>query len=171
MKLKVGDVVEFKKYEDMNDDERMLLSKDSFPSFGTVEKVFNSLDSFCIKEKPYSFDIKSVVRVIGDVDDYDLSVIREGDEVLVKAIVEEVFDGFIKINPSVDKTDVTKILKRKEPEHFIVKENYYGMYVGEARKLVSEKSKAKIYSSRDTANEDAAESMFLKDWKVIPYDD
>ena len=58
MKLKVGDVVEFKKYEDMNDVERVMLGKDSFSSFGTVTEVFNGLNVFSIEERPYYFSFE-----------------------------------------------------------------------------------------------------------------
>lgn len=168
MKLKVGDIVEFKKYEDMTDNERMMLSKDSFPSFGTVRKVFNSFCFFYIEGKSYYFNAKSVARVISDVDEVDISGLKSGDEVLVKVTVKKVFDGFIQINSSVGRTDVLKILKHEEPERFIVQENHYGLYIGFARELVSDKSKAKLYASLDGANE-AAVDMQLDDWDVIPY--
>ena len=170
MKLKVGDIVEFKKYEDLGFEEVVLFSKDEFPKSGKVEKVIvhnEKVMYFLIEGIPYNFSVKSVARVISDV---DINSLKPGDEVLVKATVKTVFDGFIRIKASVDKTDVTKILKRKEPEHFIVKEDYYGMYIGAARKLVSDNTEAKIYTSRITANEDAAD-MCLNAWDVIPYDD
>ena len=94
--------------------------------------------------------------------------LKSGDEVMAKVTVKKVFNTFLQIEPSVDKTDVTQILKRKEPEHFIVKEDYYGMYIGIAQELVCDKSKAKIYTSRYTANEGAAD-MCLNSWDVIPY--
>ena len=170
MKLKVGDVVEFKKYEDMTDNERMTLSKDSFSSFGTVIKVFDVLNFFFIAEEPYSYPIGSVARIINDINNCNLDVIRKGDEVLIKTTVEEVFNSFVKINSSVDKTDITKILKRKEPERFIVKEGCYNMYIGTSRELVSDKSKAKIFGLRAAAKAWATD-MRLSEWKVIPYDD
>jgi len=170
MKLKVGDIVEFKKYEDMTDDERMMIDMDSFPSSGTVRKVFNNLDFFCIEGKSYAFNVKSIARVISDVDNIDINNLNPGDEVLVKAIVKKVFNGFIQINSSVGRTDVIEILKRKEPERFIVKENYYGMYIGVELKLVSNKDTAQVYASRDAAYQEAT-NMHLKDWKVMKYDD
>ena len=171
MELKIGDIVEFKKYEDMSDDERMMIDKDDFPSFGTVKEI-NAAGCdriFNIEEKGYKFCTESVARVISNVDDVDVNSLKPGDEILVKATVKEVFNTFLQIEPSIDRTDVIDILKRKEPERFIVKENCYGMYIGTARELVNDKSKAKIYTSRITANEDAAD-MHLNAWDVIKYD-
>ena len=102
---------------------------------------------------------------VGDADS-----LNPGDELLVKAIVEEVFNGFVQINSSVDKTDITKIFKRKTPERFIVQDDNYGMYIIGEDTLSYDKSKAKIYTSRDTANEAAAD-MQLNAWEVLPYDD
>lgn len=173
MKFKVGDVVEFKKYEDIDYDERTLLSEEKFPKSGKVKEVITANEKdlyFFIEESPYCYSAGTVARVISGVDDCNLDVIRKGDEVLIKATVEEVFNGFVKINSSVDKTDITKILKRKTPEHFIVQEDHYGMYIGVSLKLVSDKSTAKVYTSRNTANEDAAD-MHLNAWEVIKYGD
>lgn len=168
MKLKVGDVVEFKKYEDIDYDERALLSEEKFPKSGKVKEVCSD-EGFFIEESPYWYKTGSVARVISDSDDQDLGVIRKGDEVLVKATVKEVFNGFVQINSSVDKTDVVNVLKRKEPEHFIVKEDHYGMYVNGSGVLIADKRHAKVYNSRIEANEDAAD-MHLNAWDVIPYD-
>lgn len=170
MKLKVGDIVEFKKYEDMSVEDTALIMEDVFPESGKVTEV-NDLDNeftlFSIEGSPYVFNSGSVARVISDVDDYDLGVIRKGDEVLVKATVKEVFNGFIQINSSIDKTDVTQILKRKKPENFIVKEDYYGMYIGVAGELVGSKDTAQVFTSHDDANKEA-ENMDLNAWKVLP---
>jgi len=168
MKLKVGDVVEFKKYEDMTVSETMLISEEIFHKYGKITEVVSD-DFFYIEGYGYLFNPKSVARVISDVDGVDINSLNPGDEVLVKATVKTVFDGFIRIKSSVGRADVTKILKRKEPEHFIVKEDYYGMYIGFARELVSDKSKAKLHASLDAANE-AATDMQLDDWDVIPDD-
>jgi len=170
MELKIGDIVEFKKYEDMSDDERMMIDKDDFPSFGTVKEI-NAAGCdriFNIEEKGYKFCTESVARVISNVDDVDVNSLKPGDEVLVKAKISEVNLDYIWIS-WIDKNDILKVLKRKEPEHFIVQEDHYGMYIGTARELVSDKSKSKIYTSRNTANEDAAD-MHLNAWDVIPYD-
>ena len=167
MKLKVGDVIEFKKYEDMNDVERIMLGEDAFTSFGTVSKVINGLDVFSIEGESFYFSFESVARVISNADINELNI---GDEVLVKSTVKTVFDGFIQINPLVDKEDITKILKRKEPEIFIVKENHYNMYIGAERGLVSDTDRAKFYKSRGAANKEA-NSMHLNAWNVIPYGD
>ena len=165
MELKVGDIVEFKKYEDMNDDERMMISKDFFPSYGKIEKInVNSRDEFFnIVGNNCTFSKKSIARLIGNV---DVDSLNQGDEILVKTTVKEVFNTFLQIEPLIDKSDVVKVLKRKEPEHFIVQEYCYNMYIGGTRKLVSDKGKAKIYTSRKTANEDAAD-MHLNAWDVI----
>ena len=164
MKLKVGDVVEFKKYEDMNGGEAMGISEESFPKYGKITKIGND-GFFFIEGYEYLFNPKSVTRIINNENRFN-----QGDEILVKTTVKEVFNTFLQIEPSIDKSDVVKILKRKEPEYFIVQENHYGMYVGFERELVSDKSKAKLHSSLDAANE-AATDMQLDDWDVIPYDD
>ena len=169
MKLEVGDFVEFKKYEDMNDDERMMIRKDFFPSYGKVEKInvnshdglFNIVGNNCI------FSKKSIARLIGNV---DINSLKPGDEILVKTTVKEVFNTFLQIEPSIGRTDVIEILKHKEPERFIVQEDHYGMYIGTARELVRDKSKAKLYASLDDANKAATDIQF-DGWDVIPYDD
>jgi len=96
--------------------------------------------------------------------------LKTGDEVLAKVTVKKVFNTFLQIEPSVDKTDVVKVLKHKEQERFIVKENYYGMYIGVELKLVSNKDAAQVYASRDAAYQEATD-MHLNEYDVIPYDD
>jgi len=167
MKLKVGDFVEFKKYEDMTEDEVMHISEKSFPKYGKITEVVSD-DFFYIEGYGYLFNPKSVARVISDVDDVDINSLKPGDEVLVKAKIFEIEGDHIWVS-WVDKSDVVKVLKRKEPEHFIVQEDRYGMYIGFTRTLVRDKSKAKLYASLDGANE-AAVDMRLEDWDVIPYD-
>lgn len=167
MKLKVGDIVEFKNYEDMNDDENMWISEELFPKSGKIEKIRNDC-FFTIEDCGFLFNPKSVARVISD--DVDINSLKPGDEVLVKANLNEIFEDNIYVTSKINKKNVVKILKRKEPEHFIVKEDHYGMYIGFARELVRDKSKAKLYASLDGANE-AAVDMQLDDWDVIPYDD
>lgn len=66
--------------------------------------------------------------------------------------------------------DIAKMLGIKTPERFIVQEDYYGMYIGGERELVSDKSKAKIYTLLYTAKGDVAD-MNLNSWNAIPYDD
>ena len=166
MKLKVGDVVEFKKYEDMNDDEIFYIDRDFFPKSGKITEIKND-GFFTIEYSGYVFNPESVARVISDV---DINSLKRGDEVLVKANLNEIFEDNIYVTSKINKKNVVKILKRKEPEHFIVKEDHYGMYIGFARELVRDKSKAKLYASLDAANE-AATDMQLDDWDVIPYDD
>jgi len=163
MKLKVGDTVEFKKYEDMNDNEIFYIDRDFFPKSGKITEIKND-GFFTIEDYGYVFNPKSVTRIIRDENRFN-----QGDEILVKATVKKDFGTFLQIEPSVDNSDIVKVLKRKEPEHFIVQENHYGMYIGFARELVSDKSKAKLHASLDAANE-AATDMQLDDWDVIPYD-
>ncbi|KAF0489203.1 hypothetical protein GBP18_07790 [Pediococcus acidilactici] len=82
MKIKVGDVVEFKKYEDLDFDETLLLSKDEIPESGKVKKVIMENEKaiyFFIEESPYSFGIESVARVISD--DVDINSLKQGDNV------------------------------------------------------------------------------------------
>ena len=122
MKLKVGDVVEFKKYEDMNDDEIVLISKEKFPKYGKVKEVYHD-GYFFIEESPYWYSSESVARVISDADDVDINSLKPGDEVLVKANVNEVFEDHVYVTSKIYKKSVVKILKRKEPEHFIVQED------------------------------------------------
>jgi len=169
MKLEIGDVVEFKKYEDMSVDDTALIMEDRFPESGKVTKVDeldNELTLFNIEGSPYVFNSGSVARIISDVDDVDVDSLKKGDEVLVKATIKDTFNGFVELIPLVKKTDATKILKRKEPEHFIVKEDYYGMYVNGSGVLITDKRHAKIYNSRNEANEEAAD-MHLNAWEVI----
>lgn len=168
MKLKVGDIIEFKKYEDMTCDETMCVDEEDFPKSGKIKEIkFDGY--FLIENSQYTLNPKSIARVISDADDDDSDVIRKGDEILVKATVKEVFNGFVQINQSVDKTDVVNVLKRKEPERFIVQDDNYGMYIIGEDTLSYDKSKAKVYKSRTEANNDAAD-MHLNAWEVIPYD-
>ncbi|WP_333604218.1 hypothetical protein [Lactobacillus acetotolerans] len=125
MDLNVGDIVEFKNYEDMSWNETLAIPKNKFPKSGKVAEIIDSNEGvvyFYIEGNPCSFINKSVARVV-DAD-----------------------------------------------THFIIQENYYGMYIGGAGKLVSDKSKAKIYTSGNIANSDATD-MHLNAWDVIPYDD
>lgn len=169
MKLKVGDIVEFKNYEDMTDDENMWINRDDFPKSGKIAVIENN-GLFIIEGCEYIFNPESVARVISDVDDYDLGVIRKGDEVLAKVNVKGVFVDKVRISSQIEKTDIVKILKRKEPERFIIQESHYGMYIGTSRELVSDKSKAKVYTSQNICNGDAKD-MHLDAWEVLPYDD
>ena len=161
MELKIGDVVEFKKYEDLSVNDAAFVPEDKLPKYGKVSSVVEGVVDnlyFSIEGSKYAFSANSVARVV------DINDLNAGDEVLVKATVEEVSNGIAQVNLS----DVVDILKRKEPEHFIVQEDYYGMYIGVAQELVPDKSVAKIYTSRKTANEDAAD-MHLNAWDVIKY--
>jgi len=167
MKLKVGDIVEFKKYEDMTDDERMMIDMDSFHSSGTVRKVFNNFDFFCLEGKSYAFNVKSIAGVISDV---DVNKLNTEDKILAKVTVKGIFADGIRISSQIKTSDVVKILKRKEPERFIVKEDYYGMYVNGPGVLITDKRHAKIYNSRNEAYQEAA-NMHINSYDVIQYDD
>lgn len=165
MKLKVGDLVAFKKYEKMTDEEQAGISRDNFPEFGEVEKIFNFTENIRIKGSSYVFPEKSIDYIIVKAVTGDINV---GDEVLVKAKVLEVKGDNILV-PWISKDDVVEVLNHKE-EHFIVQEDHYGMYVNGSEVLVVNKDDAEIYNSRNEANEVAAD-MHLNSWEVIPYDD
>lgn len=66
--------------------------------------------------------------------------------------------------------DIAKMLNIKVPEQFIVQEDHYGMYISSRYSLSYNKTEAKIYTSRNTANDEAAD-MHLNAWDVIPYGD
>lgn len=174
MKLNVDDIVEFKKYEDMNNDERMMIGKDNFPLSGKVKgiNVKNCDGYFIIAESPYVFSKGSVARVFSHEDDVDVDSLKSGDEVWVKTTVNVCYDDTVFLNPVerfAKKYNLKKV-KHEEPECFIVKEDRYDLYIGASRDLVSDKDRAKIYESCDDANEEAAD-MHLNAWDVIPYDD
>lgn len=167
MDLKVGDLVAFKKYEDMTEEEQAGISEKYFPEFGKISAVYknaNGMDCFEVDGEQYMFSKGSVDYIIvkGATDD-----IHVGDEVLVKTTVGEVKENYIWVS-WISKDDVVKVLKRKE-EHFIVQEDHYGMYVNGSEVLVVNKDDAKIFDSRNEANKVAAE-MHLNTWDVIPYD-
>ena len=164
MELKVGEFVEFKKYEDLSIDEIASVPEDIFPKYGKVEAVIIDNENvlyFSIEGSEYGFSVKSVARVID---------LKQGDEVLAKVTVKKVFNGFIQIDPAVGDYNITKILKHEEPECFIVQEKYYGLYIGVSGDLVSDKDRAQIYTSREDADTDAGDMDFSR-WDVIPYDD
>lgn len=172
MKLEIGDIVEFKKYEDMSLHDNALICEEDFPEYGKVTDVrtFNTgAVYFNIEGSLYNFNSGSVARIISDVDDVDINKLNVGDEVLMKVTIGEIKGEHIWVS-WVDKSDVIKVLKRKEPERFIVKEDYYGMYVNGSEVLVVNKDDAKIFDSRNEANNVAAD-MHLNAWDVIPYDD
>jgi len=63
MELEIGDIVEFKKYEDMAEDENLSISKDEFPQSGKVRKVTDLIDDvlfFCIEGSTRIFSSKSI---------------------------------------------------------------------------------------------------------------
>lgn len=167
MKLKVGDLVAFKKYEDMTDEEQLGISEKNFPEFGKVSAVYkfaNGMAHFEIEDEPYMFSEGSVDYIIVKGATGKINV---GDEVLVRATVLEVKGDNILV-PWISKNDVVEVLNHKE-ERFIVQEDNYGMYVNGSEALVVNKDDAKIFDSRNEANE-AANDMRLNDWEVIPYD-
>lgn len=63
MKLKVGDIVEFKNYEDMVEYAKCGLSACDFPKYDVVTSVSKQYGYFEIKSKPYSYYIDSVKNV------------------------------------------------------------------------------------------------------------
>lgn len=166
MDLKVGDLVAFKKYEDMTEWVRLGISKDSFPEFGKVSVIYKKAKRFFIEDEPYMFTQESIDYVIVKAATDDINV---GDEVLMKATIRKINGNHISFSwVNNNKDDVVKVLKRKE-EHFIVQEDHYGMYVNGSEVLVVNKEDAKIFDSRNEANEVAAD-MRLNAWEVIPYD-
>ena len=167
MELKVGDVVEFKNWEYMEDNESKYFVGGFSPRSGKIAEIKNN-GSFLVEDRKHVFNPKSISRVISN--DVDVDSLKSGDEVMAKVTVKKVFDGFIQINSSVGRTDVIEILKRKEPERFIVKENYYGMYIGKALDLVSNIKAAQVYAGSDAAYQKATD-MHLNEYDVIPYDD
>lgn len=170
MDLKIGDLVAFKKYENMTDEEQAWISEESFPEFGkvsTVYKTVNGITRFQIEGEPYAFNQGSVDYIIVKGATGKINV---GDEVLMKAKIRKINGNHISFSwVNNNKCDVLKVLKRKE-EHFIVQEDHYGMYVNGSEVLVVNKDDAKIFDSRNEANEVAAD-MHLNAWEVIPYDD
>lgn len=88
MKLKIGDVVEFKKYEDMTEDETSCIPGKHFPKYGKVEEI-KSYGYFSIEDCVFRFNPESVARVIesAKVDEcfivkenrYDLYIGASGD--------------------------------------------------------------------------------------------
>lgn len=168
VKLKVGDLVVFKKYENMTDEEQSGIIEENFPEFGKVSEVYKVLDDinrFEIEGEPHTFSTGSIKYIISNTDD-----IHAGDEALIKTTLGETKGDYVWTSCSwISKDDVIGVLKRKE-EHFIVQENHYGMYVNGSEVLVVNKDDAKIYNSRDEANDEAA-GLHLNAWNVIPYGD
>jgi len=162
--IEVGDLVAFKKYEDMTEEEHFRIKEEFFPEFGKV-KIIDNDGCFRIEDSGYWFKIGSVDYIIAKSETNDIHV---GDEVLVKTTVGKVKGNNIWAS-WVSKDDVVKVLKRKE-ERFIVKEDHYGMYVNGSGVLIADKRHAKIYNSRNEANDEATD-MHLNAWDVIPYGD
>lgn len=163
VKLKVGDILKFKNYEDMDDEAQSGVPEESFPQYGKITEIIND-DFFYIEDRGYLFNQKSVLRVLGEGKRFN-----PGDEVLVKATVVKVFGDSLQIDSSIDDSDVIKVLKRVKPDCFIVQEKYYGLYIGDSGDLVSDKDRAHIYTSREDAEE--ASGMYLRERDVIPYGD
>ncbi len=71
MKLKVGEVVEFKNYEGLDLDENLSIPKDKFPEFGKVTKVSDpdeEVTFFMIEGNTCIFSEKSVSKVVSHKD-------------------------------------------------------------------------------------------------------
>lgn len=178
MKLKIGDAVEFKKYEDLSTEETAFVAEEDFPKYGKVSAIKEDVGNnsyLSIEGNRYYFNTKAVARVVSE--DVLTNSLKPGDEILVKVTVKKVSNGFLQVKSSIgeidiDYSDVVKLLKHSEPEPtkpFIVKDDFYGKYVGEAKKLVSDKSKAKVFKLQSTAKA-CARDMNLYVWKVIPYE-
>lgn len=165
MDLKVGDLVEFKKYEDMTEEEHFGIKEEFFPEFGKV-KIIDNDGCFRIEDSGYWFKTGSVDYIIVKAAKDDIHV---GDEVLMKATIRKINGNHISFSwVNNNKGDVVEVLNHKE-EHFIVQEDQYKMYVIDSKTLSLDKSKAKIYNSRIEANNEAAD-MHLNAWEVIPYE-
>ena len=76
MYLKIGDVVEFKKYEDMFEDEIACIDEKYFPKYGKVTEI-KSDRIFCIEDCGYLLNPKSVARVIERVEEPDCFIVKE----------------------------------------------------------------------------------------------
>ena len=180
MELKVGDVVEFKEYEDITFEEAAWISVSEFPKYGKVSEIISNDGNeihFSIEESRCSFNSKSVAKVFSDNTDskkadnenVDSDSLVPGDEVLVKVTIDKVQGDNI-LAKWVNKNEVVKVLNHTEPQPFIVKDDFYGKYVGEAKTLVNDKSEAKVFKLLSTAKAWASD-MNLTVWKVIPYND
>ena len=170
MKLNVGDIVEFKKYEDLRFDEDEFFGGVFFPKYGKISEI-KSNGFFIIEGYEHVFSPKSVARVI-KVADVDVDSLKSGDEVWVKTTVNVCYDDTVFLNPveRFANKDNLKKVKHETLERFIVKEHEYGMYIGKALDLVSNKKAAQVYAGSDAAYQEATD-MHLNAYDVIPYDD
>ncbi|WP_300559035.1 hypothetical protein [Companilactobacillus sp.] len=164
MELNIGDVVEFKHYEDIDEHDRWSLDEWDFPKTTTVSGTHTN--SFRIKETFFDYSYGAVKTVHPKKNDANISDLHEGDEVLIKATVKKNVLGNYVVAEELNKE---KLIKINVHHKFIVQDDYYGMYISGRYSLSSAKSEAKIYSSRNEANEAAAD-MHLNAWDVIPYD-
>jgi len=65
MDLKIGDLVAFKKYDDMDDEAKMSIRKECFPDFGKVSEVYDAINCFKIEEEEsYTFSQESIDYII-----------------------------------------------------------------------------------------------------------
>lgn len=76
MKLEIGDVVEFKKYEDMTEDETSCIPGKHFPKYGKVEEI-KSYGYFSIEDGVFRFNPESVARVIESTEVDDCFIVKE----------------------------------------------------------------------------------------------
>jgi len=67
MKLKFGDIIEFKKYEDMTEAETSFIINGLFPRYGKVREIRND-GYFYIEYCGYVFNPESVARIIKSAD-------------------------------------------------------------------------------------------------------
>lgn len=166
MELNIGDVVEFKHYEDIDEHDRWSLDEWDFPKIATVSEFYS--DFFKIKETAFNYSYGTVKTVHPKKTETNIPDVYAGDEVLVKAHVINVKGKNLMVS-WFEKEDVVKVLKHK-PEKFIIQDDHYGMYVSSPSTLTTDKKRAHIFNSREEANDDAA-GLHLNTWDVIPYDD
>lgn len=76
MELKVGDVIEFKKYENMTEFETVFIIKESFPRYGKIKGIQDS-GYFYIEDCGYVFNSESVAKIIKSADVDDCFIVQE----------------------------------------------------------------------------------------------
>lgn len=76
MELKVGDIIEFKKYDNMTEFETVFITKKSFPRYGKVKGIQDN-GYFFIEDCGYVFNSESVARIIKSADVDDCFIVQE----------------------------------------------------------------------------------------------
>lgn len=78
MELKIGDLVVFKKYDDMDGEAKMSIRKECFPDFGKVSEVYDAINCFKIEEEEsYTFSQESIDYIIAKGVTNDNFIIQE----------------------------------------------------------------------------------------------